>query len=101
MRGVLTPQVRTHKHLGLVLNGSLTWSGHISSVYTACVRMIGIVRHLDGTIRPPAMKRIYTAAIRPRIAGVCMRSVERRAHSGCPNAYKTHLQKRLIVTPSS
>ena len=67
MRGVPIPQVRTHKHLGLVLNESLTWSDHISSVYTACARMIGILRRLDGTIRSPAMKRIYTAVIRPRM----------------------------------
>ena len=45
MRGVLMiiPQVRTHKHLGLVLNESLTWSDHISNVYTTCARMIGIL----------------------------------------------------------
>ena len=71
MRGVLIPQVRTHKHLGLVLNESLTWSDHISSVYTACARMIGILRRLDGTIRSPAMKRTYTAVIRPRMEYAC------------------------------
>ena len=71
MRGVLIPQVRTHKHLGLVLNESLTWSNHISSVYTACSRMIGILRRLDETIRSPAMKRIYTAVIRPRMEYAC------------------------------
>ena len=74
MRGVLIPQVRTHKHLGLVLNESLTWSDHISSVhvYTAFTRMIGILRRFDGTIlRSPAMKRIYTAVIRPRMEYAC------------------------------
>ena len=73
MRGVLIQQVRTHKHLGLVLNESLTWSDHISSVhvYTACARMIGIMRRLDGAIRSPALKRIYTAVIRPRLEYAC------------------------------
>ena len=69
MRGVLIPQVRTHKHLGLVLNESLTWGDHISSVYTACARMVGILRRLDGTIR--SRKRIYTAVIRPRVEYAC------------------------------
>ena len=71
MRGVLIPQVRTHKHLGLVLNESLTWSDHISSVNIACAQTIGILRRLDGTIRSPAMKRILTAVIRPRMEYVC------------------------------
>ena len=70
MREVPIPQVRTHKHLGLVLNESLG-SDHISSVYTACARMIGILRRLDGTIRSPAMKRIYTAVIRPGMEYAC------------------------------
>ena len=61
LRGVLIPQVHTHKHLGLVLNESLTWSDHISSVNAACSRMIGILRRLDGTIHSPAMKRIGSA----------------------------------------
>ena len=72
MRGVLIPQIRTHKHLELVLNESLTWSDHISSVYTACARMIGILRCLDGTICSPAMKRIYTAVISPRMEYACL-----------------------------
>ena len=61
----------THKHLGRVLNECLTWSDHISRVYTACARMIGILRRLNGTIRSPAMKRIYTAVIRPRMEYAC------------------------------
>ena len=71
IKGVLIPQVCTDKHLGLVLNESLTWSDHISSVYAACARMIGILRRLDGTICSHAMKRIYTAVIRPRMEYAC------------------------------
>ena len=81
MRGVLIPQVCTHKHLGLVFNESLTRSNHISSVYTACARMIGILRGLDGTIRSPAMKRIYTAVIRPRMEYTC--AVRSGGPTGC------------------
>ena len=40
MRGVLIPQVDNHKHLGLVLNESLTRSDHISSVYTHTCQLL-------------------------------------------------------------
>ena len=96
-------QVRTHKHLGLVLNESLTWSDHISSVYTACARMIGILRRLDGTIRSPAMKRIYTTVIRPRMEYAC--TVWSGGPTGCLQRLQDSFAKRhsllYIVTPSS
>ena len=92
MRGVLIPHVRTLKHLGLVLNESLTWSDHISSVYTACARMIGILRRLDGTIRSPAMKRIYTAVIRPRMEYAC--AVWSGGPTGCLQRLEDSFAKR-------
>ena len=92
MRGVPIPQVRTHKHLGLVLNESLPWSDHISSVYTTCARMIGILRRLDGTIRSPAMKRIYTAVIRPRMEYAC--AVWSGGPTGCLQRLQDSFAKR-------
>ena len=89
---VLIPQVRTQEHLGLVLNESLTWSDHISSVYTACSRMIGILRRLDGTIRSPAMKRIYTAVIRPRMEYAC--PVWSGGPTGCLQGLQDSFAKR-------
>ena len=94
MRGVLIPEVRTHKHLGLVLNESLTWSNHISSVFTACARMIGILRRLNGTIRLPAMKRSYTAVIRPRMEYACA------VWSGGPTGCLQRLQDSFAKRPS-
>ena len=96
MRGVLIPQVRTHKHLGRVLNESLTWSDHIPSVYTACARMIGILRRLDGTIRSPAMKKIYTAVIRSRMEYAC--AVLSGGPTGCLQRLQDSFAKRLSLS---
>ena len=71
MKGVSIPQVRTHKHLGLVFNSTLTWSDHIDTLYTSCARMIGILRRMNGSIPPSAMRRIYTGVIRPRMEYAC------------------------------
>ena len=94
MRGVLIPQVRTHKHLGLVtrLNESLTWSDHISSVYTACAQMIGILQRLDGTIHLPALKRINTAVICPRMEYAC--AVWSGGLTGCLQRLQNSFAKR-------
>ena len=71
MNGVPIPQVRTHKHLGLIFNNTLTWNDHVSNVYSTCVRMLGILRRLDGNISPLCMERIYKTAIRSRMEYAC------------------------------
>ena len=91
MRGVLIPQIPTNKHLGQVLNESLTWSDHNSSVNTACARMIGILRRLDGTTRSP-MKRIYTAVIHPLMEYVC--AVWSGGPTGCLQRLQDSFAKR-------
>ena len=76
MKGAPIPQVRTHKHLGLIFNSSLTWNYHISNLYTTCARMTGILRGLDGSITSSSMKKNYTAVIRPRIEYAWLRGME-------------------------
>ena len=63
MNGVPIPQVRTHKHLGLVFNNTLTWNDHVSNVYSTCARMLGILRRLDGNISPLCMERMYKTVL--------------------------------------
>ena len=71
MKGVPIPRVRTHKHLGLIFNSTLTWNDHISNLYTTCARMTGILRRLDGSIPSSSVKKNYTAVIRPRNEYAC------------------------------
>ena len=71
MNGVPSPQVRTHKHLGLIFNNTLTWNDHVSNVYSTCARMLGILRRLDGNISPLCMERIYKTAFRSRMEYAC------------------------------
>ena len=61
MKGALISHVRTHKHLRLIFNSSLTWNDHISNLYTTCARMTGILRRLDGSIPSSSMKIIQLA----------------------------------------
>ena len=71
MKGVLIPQVKTHKHLGLTINNALKWTDHINNTYTTCVRQVGILRRLRKKLDPSVIKRIYTAALRPKMEYAC------------------------------
>ena len=69
----------------LMFNEFLAWSNHNSTVHTTCAWMIGILRRLDGTIRPSAMEKIYTAVILPHIHYAC--TVWCLGHTKCLNAH--------------
>ena len=71
MKGVLIPQVKTCKHLGLTINYALKWTDHINNTYTTCARQVGILRRLRKKLDPSVIKRIYTGAIRPKMEYAC------------------------------
>ena len=71
MKGVLIPQVKTHKHLGLTINNALKWTDHINNTHSTCARQVGILRRLRKKLDPSVIKRIYTGAIRPKMEYAC------------------------------
>ena len=90
------PQVRTHKHLGLIFNNTLTWNDHVSNVYSTCARMLGILRRLDGNISPLCMVKIYKTAIRSRMEYAC--AVWSGASTRSLQRLKDSFAKRLGLT---
>ena len=67
MRGVPIPQVKHHRHLGLVMNNKLTWTEHIKGVHGTCSRMIGVLRQLTRRLQGTTVKAIFIGAIQPRM----------------------------------
>ena len=66
-RGVPIPQVKHHRHLGLVMNNKLSWTEHIKDVHGTCSRMIGVLRRLRRRLQGTTVKAIFIGAIRPRM----------------------------------
>ena len=71
MESTKIPKVTTHKHLGITVNSTLSWSDHIKSVYINCARKIEMLKRLKRKLHPSAFKRIYTGAIRPKMEYAC------------------------------
>ena len=65
------PKLTTRKHLGISVNSTLSWTGHIKSVYISCARKIGMLKRLKRKLHPSAFKRIYRGAIRPKMEHAC------------------------------
>ena len=62
MAAIPIPQVKIHKHLGVIFNETLTWSNHIDKVYERCAQRVGILRRLRRTFPSRALHRIYMLA---------------------------------------
>ena len=70
MRGVPIPQVKLHRHLGLVMNNKLSWTDPVKDVHGTCSRMhmIGVLRRLRRRrLQGTKVKAIFIGAIRPRM----------------------------------
>ena len=61
MDGIPIPQMKIHKHLGVIFNDILTWSNHIDKVYERCAQRVGILRRR--TFPSCALRRIYVGAV--------------------------------------
>ena len=71
MNGVRIPACQKHKHLGVVINNSLSWSDHIDDVFTKCARHVGILNSLRKKLSKRCLTRIYKGYIRPRLEYAC------------------------------
>ena len=90
MAGISIQQVKNHKHLGVIVNDTLTWSNHIDKVYERCAQRVGILRRLRRTFPPPpprALRGIYVGTVLPIMEYACP------VWSGGPVAKLIHLHE--------
>ena len=64
-------RVQKERHLGVVINNSLSWSDHIDDVFTKCARHVGILNSLRKKLSKRCLTRIYKGYIRPRLEYAC------------------------------
>ena len=87
MAGIPIPQVKIHKHLGVIFNDTLTWSNYIDKVHEKCAQRVGILRRLRRTFPSRALRRIYVGAVLPIMEYACP------VWSGGPVAKRIHLHE--------
>ena len=65
INGSSIPQVRSHKHLGLLLNDQLNWSDHVTYIVNKTSKKIGLLRRLKSRLHPIAVQSVYETCVRP------------------------------------
>ena len=67
LNSVLLSRVFEHKHLGVVLNGSFTWSNHIEYIYRKASRSIGHISRSKHSFNRSTLIKLYVTLVRPII----------------------------------
>ena len=65
LNGSCIPQVSSHRHLGVTINDTLTWSDHVQAVISKAARRIGLLRRYRKRLPPLSIRHVYCSSIRP------------------------------------
>jgi len=68
---VVLPETTTHKHLGLTLTNTLSWSTHIGNILSACSPLVDVMMKLKYKLDKESLERIYFSFIRPKLEYAC------------------------------
>jgi hypothetical protein len=109
LNGQIINEVKTHKHLGLTFNTTLTWTDHIGNLVSKSSQCIGLLRRISRDVPRQCLEILYKAMIRPLLeyADVVfdgcsdtnaqrLESTQRQAALTCTGAYKHTSHTKLL-----
>ena len=65
LSGKTIQQVSKHKHLGLLLNSTLTWRDQVDTICSKAAQRIGLLYRLRRRLSKLALRSVYLTAVRP------------------------------------
>lgn len=109
MAGKQLKEVKSHKHLGVVLNNTMSWHDHAEYVCAKANKQVGLLRRVSRILPRQAKEIIYTSFIRPileyssvvfdgcpqRLSN-SLEAVQRQAALACTGAYLRTTHSELL-----
>ena len=65
LHGVTIKEVKTHKHLGLTFNQTLTWTDHIHNLVTKASKCVWLLQRICREVPRGCLRVLYKSMIRP------------------------------------
>jgi hypothetical protein len=109
MNGTKIKEVTSHKHIGLTINQTLTWSDHISQVVHKASKCIGLLQRISRDVPRQCLETLYKSMILPIMeygdiiydgsADLHLKRLEgiqRKAALSCTGAYRHTNHERLL-----
>ena len=59
MKDTPVPITKSQPHLGLVINGQLSWKCHVYTIYTSFAQKVGMLNRLGQYLKGDTLSRIY------------------------------------------
>ncbi len=63
--GNVLHQVTSHRHLGLVVNETLTWTNHVDHIIKKSSQRLGLLNRLRGQLSGAIIRAIFITCVRP------------------------------------
>ena len=67
LNGSNLSQVKSVKHLGVIVNETFSWSEHVDIICRKAAKCIGLLHRLCKRLPPLAIRHLYCTAIRPTL----------------------------------
>ena len=64
-------QVDHHKHLGVIVSSTLSWTAHVDSIISAAAHRIGLLRRFRKRLPSLSIRHIYCRSVRPALEYAC------------------------------
>jgi hypothetical protein len=109
MNGTPIKEVTSHKHLGLIINQSLTWSDHTSQIVHKASKCIGLLQRISRDVPRQCLETLYKSMILPIMeygdiiydgsADLHLKrleNIQRKAALSCTGAYRHTNHERLL-----
>ena len=61
------PEIDSQKHLGIILDNSLSFANHLKMILNKVNKTVGLLRKLHNILPRPALLTIYKSFIRPHL----------------------------------
>ena len=65
MNNIVLTETDTHKHLGLTLSNTCTWSNHIQTITTKAWTRLNLLRALKFRVSRKSLEQMYISFVRP------------------------------------
>ena len=71
VEGDLIQQVDHHKHLGVIVSSTLSWTAHVYSIISAAACRIGLLCRFRKRLPSLSIRHIYCRSVRPALEYAC------------------------------
>ena len=65
MNGTVLDDVHSHKHLGVILNQTLTWTSHIDEICVKAMKRLDVIQHIKFKVSRNCLQRYYMSFVLP------------------------------------